>query len=215
MRFVFCIVFIATAIACAAQDDDMPDYRSKRDALLKIPEKDIQADVATFTMAGIDINNGKPPISSVPIKDYGDNFLTFDSGNIKVIITSGVFVPTKHKLQYADKYLIRIDTKPYFGMYSKVPKKTIQSVNVLIDGDTVAIPPAAYADLYEPGLSYTDHGETKTQDGVYYTVDRQNAYKRVYIYVLCNDGMGGYEVTWVIQDKKYYRRIVDFNILKN
>jgi hypothetical protein len=210
MRFVLCVFFSAFCLTCFAQDD-LPDFRSKRDNLLKIQEKDIQAEVATFTMAGIDINNGKPPITGLPVKDFGDNFITFDSGNVKVTIAAGLFDPAKHKLQYSDKYLIRIDTKPYFGSYSKVPKKYIRSISVVVDGDTVAIPPAAYVDLYEPGLIYSEDGEHKSLDGVY--LSPNNHY--LYIYVLCNDGMGGYEVTWVIRDKKYYRRIVDANILKN
>ncbi len=214
MRFVFFILFTASCFVSFAQDD-LPDYRSKRDNLLKIPEKDIQADVATFTMAGIDINNNRPPIASVPAKDFGDNFLMFDSGDIKVTIKSAAFVPTKHKLLYSDKYLVRIDAKAYFGNYSKVPKKFIESVTVVIDNDTVPIPAIAYADLYEPSLTYVEGGESKSYNGVYYSGDKQNPRKNIYIYMLCNDGLGGYEVTWVIQNKRYVRRIVDAGIIKN
>jgi hypothetical protein len=214
MRLFICALGVFFSVSAFAQDD-LPDYRSKRDFLLKIQEKDIQADVATFTLAGIDINNGKPPIASVPVKDFGDNFLTFDSGNVKVTITTDVFDPSKHKLQYSDKYLVRIDTKPYFGHYSKVPKKNIKSVSVVIDNDTINIPPAAYADLYDASLTYTENGEKKSLDGVFYSGTKQAPVKNVYIYLLCNDGMGGYEVTWVIRDKKFYRRILDFNIIKN
>jgi hypothetical protein len=216
MRFLLSFIFLAFVFTCAAQDDDMPDYRSKRDNLLKIPEKDIQAGVATFTMAGIDISNGKAPIASIPVKDFGNDFLTFDSGNLKVTIKAGDFTPAKHKLFYIEKYLVRIDGKAYYGSYGKLPKKNIQSISVIIGLDTVNIPPAAFADLYEPALTYAQGGEDKSLDGVYFTTDRQGAsFKDVYIYMLCNDGRGGYEVTWVIRDKKYYRRILDFNILKN
>jgi hypothetical protein len=38
--------------------------------------------------------------------------------------------------------------------------------------------------------------------------------KKVYIYMLNRDNLGSYEVTWVIQDKKYLRRVVDFGFLK-
>ncbi len=216
MRFVFCAILLSLSTAGFAQDDDMPDFRSKRDNLLKMQEKDLQADIATFTMAGIDISNARPPIASVPVQDFGDDFLTFDSGSIRVTIKSAPFTVGKHKMQYVDKYLVRIDMKPYFGSYSKVPKKYIQSINVVVDGDTVAIPAAAYADLYEPGLTYAGKGgESRSLAGVYYSGNKQSPYRTVYIYLLCNDGLGGYEVTWVIQDKKYLRRVVDAGILKN
>jgi hypothetical protein len=38
--------------------------------------------------------------------------------------------------------------------------------------------------------------------------------KRIYIYMLKRETGGSYEVTWVIQDKKYLRRIIDFGFLK-
>ncbi len=189
----------------------MPDYRSKRDMLSKIPEKDVQADVSTFAMAGLDLGITRLPLRSMSISDYGDNFLKFDSGNIKISITSTTFYPARHKLQYIEKYLTRIDNKAYYGSYGKLPKSVIQSVVVVVDHDTVPIPPIAYTDLYEPRFTYKEGGTAKSYNSVYFSPNNH----AIYIYLLCNDGMGGYEVTWVIQDKKYLRRIVDFNILKN
>lgn len=211
MRLVLAGLMLCSVIVCRAQDDDMPDLRSKRDNLTKIQEKDIQADVAIFTMAGLEINMGKLPLRGLSITDIGANFIKFDSGNVKVNITSAPFVAAKHKLQYSDKYVLRIDGRAYYGMYSKVPKTYINTLNVVIDNDTVAIPPTAYNDLYEPNFSYNQGGERKSYDAVYFSADKHT----MYVYLLCNDGMGGYEVTWVIRDKKYVRRIVDFNILKD
>lgn len=210
MRGIFCLLLVSVCFMCKAQDD-MPDYRSKRDNLLKIPEKDIQSDVSTFTLAGLDINMAKLPLRSLSISDFGDDFIRFDSDNIKINITSAPFNAAKHKMQYVDKYLTRIDMKAYYGSYSKLPKKYLQSISVVIDNDTVAIPPAAYTDLYEPNFTYTQGGLRKSYDGVYFSADKHT----MYIYLLCNDNMGGYEITWVIRDKKYVRRILDYNVLKN
>lgn len=189
----------------------MPDLRSKRDNLTKIPEKDIQADVAVFAMAGLDFNMGRPPLASMPITDMSGTFIKFDSGWNHVQVTAIPFSPSKHKLQYSDKYLIRIDGRAYYGSYSKIPKMAISNVSVVVEGDTVAIPPTAYNDLYEPNFTFNQGGVRKSYDGVYFSPDRHT----IYVYLLCNDQMGGYEVTWVIRDKKYVRRIVDFNVLKN
>ncbi len=38
--------------------------------------------------------------------------------------------------------------------------------------------------------------------------------RKIYIYMLKRESGGSYEVTWVIQDKKYLRRVVDFGFLK-
>ncbi len=211
MRGIFCTMLMAVCFICNAQDDDMPDMRSKQDNLMKMREKDLQSDISTFTMAGIDIATGKLPLRSLSISDFDENFIKFDSANIHISITGAPFNPARHKLQYSDKYLIRIDTKPYFGSYSKVPKKYIKSFSVVIDNDTVAIPATAFFDLYEPTFSYNEKGVRKSQDGVYFSANG----RFMYVYLLCNDGMGGYEVTWVFHDKKYIRRVVDFNVLKN
>jgi hypothetical protein len=82
---------------------------------------------------------------------------------------------------------------------------------MLIGKDSVAIPPAAYADLYEPDFTYRDGaGQIKSYNKVYISPDK----KKIYIYMLNRDEAGSYEVTWVIQDKKYLRRVVDFGFLK-
>ena len=73
--------------------------------------------------------------------------------------------------------------------------------------DTVNIPASAYFDLYNPGYTFPDgSGNRKTKDGVYLSADKQT----FYIYMQNNDDTGSYEVTWVIQDKKYLRRVLDF-----
>jgi len=209
MRVVFCVLLVLAGMVCRAQDDDMPDYRSKRENLAKIQEKDIQADVAVFSLAGLDFGMGKPPLRSMSIADLGNNFIKFDSDNVHITIKSVPFTVDKYKMQYSEKYLVRINNKPYFGSYGKVPKMAVSGVSVVIDNDTVAIPPTAYNDLFDPNFTIKEGG--KSYDAVYFSGDKHT----MYIYLLCNDGMGGYEVTWVIRDKKYVRRIVDFNVIKN
>ena len=72
-------------------------------------------------------------------------------------------------------------------------------------------PPAAYADLYEPDFTYRDAaGTVKSYNKVLISPDK----KKIYIYMLNRDELGSYEVTWVIKDKQYLRRVVDFGFLK-
>lgn len=211
MRILF-IVFCALIANCVnAQDLDFPDYRSKREIFTRITEKDIRSDIATFSMGGIDESVGKLPLNTIPATAYGPDFITFSGNNIQVKITTAPFDPKKHKLGYYDeKYLVKIDNKPFFGNYGKVPKTQIESVLVVVGRDTVAIPPAAYIDLYNPILSINEGGKQKSNNKVLFSADG----KKIYIYMLKPEAGGSYEVTWVIQDKKYLKRVVDFGFLK-
>lgn len=189
---------------------DNPDLRSKREMLEKMQEKDIQADLSTFTMAGVDLGVGKNPLASIPATSYGSDHLTFAGDNVTVNITTGTFDPSKHKLNFADKFLFKIDNKGYFGDYGSVPKTTIAAVTATIGADTVQIPAAAIADLYNPSFTYNAGGKMNVAGSVYFSADK----KRIYIYLLKQEEGGSYEVTWVIQDKKYLRRVVDFGFLR-
>ncbi|HYE55277.1 MAG TPA: hypothetical protein VD996_10550 [Chitinophagaceae bacterium] len=212
MRTLLPILLLCISIASFSQDREFPDFRSKKETFLRVQEKDVRADLASFTMGGMDESVGKGKLFNIPATNYGNDFITFSGSDIQVTIKAGTFDKTKHKLQmFQNKYLVRIDGKPYFGNYGDVPTTTIQSITVLVGKDTVAIPAAAYADLYEPDFTYRDGaGTVKSYNKVYLSPDN----KRIYIYMLNRDPYGSYEVTWVIQDKQYLRRVVDFGFLK-
>ena len=212
MRTLLAVFFALVAAGAFAQDREFPDYRSKKESFLRIQEKDIRADVASFSIGGMDESVGKGTLAGIPATNFGTDFITFSGANIHVTIKAGSFDASKHKLQYYNKeHLVRIDGKPYYGHYGEMPKNTIANVSVIIDKDSVAIPPAAYADLYEPDFTYKDNtGTVKSYNKVLVSPDK----KKIYIYMLARDPYGSYEVTWVIQDKKYLRRVVDFGFLK-
>ncbi len=210
MRILLFLLCFSWLNNCFAQDD-MPDFRSKRENFSKMQEKDLQADLATFTMAGIDQSLAKLTLETLPVVKYGSNFIEFAGDNISVKITAGVFFPTQHKIFYSDKYLTKIDNKPYYGNYGKMPTISIASVAVTINGDSIQIPQTAFADLFNPSFIYTDQqGKIKTHDNVYLSADK----RKIYIYMLNLDNTGGYEVTWIIEDKKFVRRVVDFDLGK-
>jgi hypothetical protein len=210
MRILFCLILSTVALNSFAQD--FPDYRSKRDNFLKMQEKDIRAEIASFAMGGLDESVGKLPLQTVPLKNVGEDYITFEGKDIKVIVTRGVFTAGKKKLNYYDeKYLVKIDNKPFYGSFGKLPKTTIDKVIVIMNNDTIPVPPAAYADLYNPSFTYRDaSGTQRTLNSVYLSNDK----RKVYIYLLNKDEAGSYEVTWVIQDKKYLRRVIDYGFMK-
>ena len=203
------ILFTLVTSTVTAQDLDFPDYRSKKDNFSKISDKDVRADVASFALAGVDESIGKAPLNSLPVKEVTGNSMTFDDGKIQVTIRTGVFFPSKHKMMYVDKHLLRIDNHPYYGgNYGVAPQTTIESITVVVGKDTVAIPPTAYSDLYDPQFSFNQEGATRSRNGVFPSKDKHT----FYIYML-NINSGGSEFTWVIRDKQYLRRVVDFGFL--
>lgn len=200
-----CLLFFAASFA----QDEIPNYRSKRENFLKMTEKDLRADLATFTLGGLDEASGKDPLPYVPVVAYSSDSVLLQKDNIRVVIKAGTFDKSKHKiLLYDEKYVTKIDNKPYYGVIGKMPLTTIQSVLVTIGRDTIHIPAAAYTDLYNPAFCRPGaNAKTKCNTGVYFSKDNH----RMYIYMLNGDGREGYEVTWIIQDKQYLRRVVDWD----
>lgn len=213
MRSLLCLCMLGLSIGALAQDEPMPDLRNKRESFTKYPKGEIRNDLATFTIGGIDERLGKDPLERLPATDFNMHSITFEGNNVKVIIKSGPFDAGKHKLfyYYDKKYLVKIDGKPYYGDYGTIPTTAITSVTVIVNKkDTVAIPPAAYADLYHPDFTYSDGGTIKTHNAVYLSADK----KKMYIYMVNSEAIGKYEVTWILQDNKYVGRVVDSGIMR-
>ena len=211
MRTAGLLFFFALSFNAFSQDIDFPDYRSKKENFLRQRDATIRNDLATFTMAGLDESMNKQPLKTIPMTAFGDNLIVFEGNNIKVAVQAGGFNTSKHKLiYYNEKHLVKIDNKPYYGTYGKLPASSLQSLTVVIDKDTVAIPPAALSDIYDLSFAYKDvSGIQRSQNRVYLSADNRT----IYIYLL-NRNNGGTEVTWVLRDKKYLQRVLDFNFLK-
>jgi hypothetical protein len=211
MRYVFFFFLAASALPCLSQELDFQDFRQKKDNFIKIQDKTMRAEIASFALAAVDESIGKAPLRSLPVKDYSNNFMKWEGENIEVTIRTGVFFPSKHKMMYSEKHLVKIDGHPYYGgNYGEMPKNTIEAITVLVDKDTVPIPPAAYSDLYDPKFSFAQAGATRTRNGIFLTNDKNS--HTFYIYML-NIESGGSEYTWVIQNKQFVRRVVDFGFL--
>lgn len=210
MRIVFSLLLLCSGLAVFAQDDpDYPDFRQKKDNFSHISDKDVRSDVSTFCLAGVDESVGKPSLPQVPVVDYGPNFMKYANDHIQVIIKTGIFLAAKHKLMQQEGHLLRIDGKPYYGgIYGQQPHTTIESITVIVDKDTVPIPKTAYADLFDTRFSYNENGATRTRNGVFLSNDKHT----FYIYMLNIDNKGT-EYTWVIRDKQYLRRVVDYGFL--
>jgi len=210
MKTFFLLTGLLYSLFCSAQKNyEYTDTRKKTESFKKMQQRDIRADLAFFTMAGIDESVGKEGLKKISFHTFGPDSMKFEGNDIIAIVTTAPFDPAKHKMDYDEKYLIKIDRRTYYGGYGSVPKTYISRLTVTIGSDTIAIPLIAYSDLYNLNLTYNDKGVQRTGNGIYFSKDGH----KIYLYLLCKDGTGSYEVTWVIQDKKYLRRVLDYGIL--
>ena len=208
MKIFFLAFTLLTFLGANAQDD-INDTRKKNEGFAKVSQKDLRADLATFTLSGIDESIGKSELQKIAFTSSGANFMTFEGDDIKATVAIAPFDPSKHKLDYDEKTLIKIDKKTYYGGYGAVPKTVISNVTLVIGKDSVAIPSVAYFDLYNLNFTYKDKGTQRTRNAVYKSKDGH----KIYLYLLCKDKTGNYEVTWIFQDKKYLRRVLDYGFL--
>jgi hypothetical protein len=197
---------------CSAQDLDFQDTRRKNEGFARLQPKEIRDEVATFALAGISESVNAVPLHKIPYQSFGTDSMTFQGDRIKAIIKIAPFDPAKHKLTYDEKHLVKIDKKTYYGDYGKIPKTYISNVTLIVRGDTFQLPPAAYDDLYNLNLTYSDKGVQRTTNAIYISRDTQ----RIYLYLFSKDNSGSYEVTWIIQDmkgRKYLRRVLDYGFM--
>lgn len=202
-----CMLFIGITFSAAAQKKDFPDYRTKKESFAKLFDKSIRADLGVFTIGGVEESIGKLPLKKLSPYSYSRNLMSFKGDNIEVTVTTGRFESAGHKFTRIEDNVVKIDGKPFYGDYGEMPATAIKSVIVVINKDTVPFPPAAYADLFNLNFTYKDKaGTERTANGVFFSKDS----KKIYIYLQSRDETGSYEVTWILEDKKYLRRVLDW-----
>jgi len=205
------LFFIMPGFAALAQKNEMPDYRTKKESFTKMSDKTLRTDLGVFTIGGIEESLNKLPLKKISPYGYTKNFMSFKGDNIEVTVTTGPFAENGRKIQRVEDDVVKIGGKPYYGDYGNLPRTEIKSVLVLMGKDTVVIPPLAYGDLYNLNFTYKDKsGTERTANGVFFSKDE----KRMYIYLLSRDATGSYEVTWIIENKQYLRRVVDYGFTK-
>jgi len=209
------IPFIALLIVCGAtsfaQKNEMPDYRTNKESFSRMSDKTLRADLGVFTVGGIEESIGKLPLRKISPFGYTKDFMSFKDDKVQVSVTIGPFEANGRKILRIEDDVVKIAAKPFYGDYGNLPRTEIKQVLVLIGKDTVVIPPQAYADLFNLHFTYKDKsGTERTANGVFFSKDE----KRMYIYLLSRDNTGSYEVTWIIQDKVYLRRVVDYGFTK-
>ena len=211
MKFliVSILVFSCSATFAQKKNYEYQDTRKKNESYAKLPKDQVRSDLATFTLSGVDESVAREDFIKIPFTSFDASRMTFEGDDIKASVTTSPFDAKKHRLDYDEGWLIKIDRKPFYGGYGTVPKNYIGSIIMTVGQDSVSIPQAAYADLYNLNLTYKDKGVEKSRNGIFSSKDGH----RIYLYLFCKDASGSYEVTFIIQDKRYIKRVLDYGFM--
>ena len=202
--------FCLASLALSAQKNyEYQDTRRKNESFIRLQPRPVRMDVATFALGGISESVGTTPLQKIPFTFISSDSIAFEGQGIKAWVTLAPFNKEAHRLDYDEKYLIRIDRRTYYGNYGTLPETFVSDVKMIIYGDTVAIPKLAYSDLFNVHLSYLDKGIQRSTNAIYRSLDG----RYTYLYLFSKDDAGSYEVTWVFDGKKYMRRVLDYDLL--
>jgi len=151
-------------------------------------------------------------LDEIPVTSHTNSSMTLNNNDLTIKIEIDTFIAINHKLKYSktdNNVLIMIDGRIFWGTDGGIPRKIIKSVMCQIGNKKIAIPFKDFCDLYEPNIMSHPNYYKKMEYHckVYLSKDK----KRIYIYMMNGDGAGSYEVTWIIQNKKYKRRVIDQN----
>ncbi|HEX4851590.1 MAG TPA: hypothetical protein VFV08_12320 [Puia sp.] len=188
------------------QKKAFPDLKGDKESFVKLIDSTLRYELASFTIEGQNTIESTSKLIEFNLTKFSSNFSQFELDSFKVRVTMGKFEKSKHKISYLDKYALKIDNKPIYGTDGELPSTQINSITVVIGSDSVTIPKIEYADLFQPSLSRKEGKETVGRLHVYASKDRQ----RIYIYMENSESAGAYEATFIIQDKKYSRRVIDY-----
>lgn len=221
LTFLLLLVPFPVGNICFGQEPVISkDAKGNRESFERLPTGIIRREIALFTVTGAEEakNDSLSSIKlvDVPMKRCADNFAYFEKGDIVsldhlVSIDAMPFDTARHILAYDSQTtaLRLIDNRPFWGTNGGVPKREIKSVSYIHVKYMLILPDSAVAGLYEPRFCYKARPKRKRPTAPYCKVLRSEGTGRIYIHMRNGEGTGRYEVTWVIQDGKYYARVVD------
>lgn len=187
------------------------DTRRTTESFKRLQPANVRAEVAGFTFGGIRESAQAPELKKINPTAIGKDSLVIEGDGIYARVKLEPFNPKAHKIYFDEdeKTPIKIDRKTYYGDYGTMPVTSVASVLVVIKGDTMTIPPAAYTDLKNMNFKYFSKGEERTGDAIFVSRDGNN----VYLYLFSQNKKGNYEVTYIFTNKQYYRRVLDYDFL--
>jgi hypothetical protein len=182
---VLLVVVVFSEVCMGQQAKILRNMISEKESFQRLTDTLIKREIAVFNFKGS--ANAKigslseTKLKSIPVRKCLDDYAYFSKGSIIVSIESD----------------------------SGIPKSRVKEIMFIYVKDVLILPDSAIANIYELNFcSKSKSGGKKvtTDCKVFLSEDR----RRGYIYMLNGSDKDQYEVTWIIQDSKYYGRVVDF-----
>ena len=122
--------------------------------------------------------------------------LTLHNDSVTVELRMAPFQAKQHVLEKDKRgWIQKIDGKRPVGTDGEMPDQKLISLHMIIRGNLVDIPAAAWNDVYEPDPE-TCHVFFDTRTGF------------IYVNILGSDGAGAYEIFWIFKNGRYVKRYV-------
>ncbi len=193
-------------------------HRNRSDCWDSLKNKLYRSELACFT---IEAGNHEKRDSLIAahltrfnLEKCSDSSLFLRSGTTKVELYAMPFDTNNTKAFTVvnnaayKNYLLLIRDHPFWGTDGAFPRKKLKAIKTEFAKTQLVLPDSAFDDLYEPNFCFLKAKQTKAYclTEAFYSKDR----KRIYVYMLNGDGAGGYEVTFIIENKRYIGRVVDY-----
>lgn len=158
-----------------------------QEGFVKLTDEVMKREILSFTLRGVALTEAdslyRMKLEKVPLKKCSDKFVYFEKGDI-----------------YNSEIIVNIETDT---------KDSIAVIRLLYGRyGQFLLPDSAITGVYNPKFceQYAKKGKPiKSNCRVFRSEDK----RRIYIYMVNGDGRNRYEVTWVVQDSKYYTRVID------
>ncbi len=189
----------------------VPDSKGLYESFFSLKDSTMRAEIGSFSFIGsiVGLSN------NVSLREFGvqsqTNYsITLILDDLKIHIVRGPFNQALHRLSYYGPfgYVYKIDGRFFWGFDGRVPNQKLYAVYVYFGQERLELPQSAFRDIYEPNfctprrLFRSEQCHTRaflSEDG-----------NRIYIYMLNSKIPSLYEVSWIINDKRYIGRVVDY-----
>ncbi|MCK4679306.1 MAG: hypothetical protein KAT48_14325 [Bacteroidales bacterium] len=185
--FAITIILLTEQVSFGQENDDNQATYKGNESFLKLPDGVVKREIAFFNIKASTSPESFPKIkvNEIFLKKCTDSFAFFEKGNI-----------------YASEIIVSIQSEN-IAIISR-----IKEVFYIHYKYGFFLPDSAINDIYDPIFchNYTKRNKPIASDCKVFQSEDE---RRIYIYMLNGHGEGSYEVTWVIQDNKYYTRVID------
>ncbi len=189
MNTVFNILLYCMQLCWGQNDSTDGLWGNNPESWVHLQDSVIKKEIAQFSLTGASLRGqgeaSGATLKQVQLKRCNDTFAYFEKGSL-----------------YASEVLIDI------FLTGAAANQQIEKISLLFYKTPLELPDSAFKGIYAPKVCTRFTGKNKPVAAscrAFRSADK----RRVYIYMLNGEGERRYEVTWVVQDRKYLTRIID------